>query len=114
MHLTLTLMSAGALVACTAPRTPATPQASADAGRPTSQVDRNVLDRTLRDTWASMAAMKAGQRLPADNLCVTGGTEALSACTSPINIGAYLWSTLAARDQGVIWAADARAPCRRS
>uniref|UniRef100_UPI0028698F82 hypothetical protein n=1 Tax=Deinococcus sp. TaxID=47478 RepID=UPI0028698F82 len=107
--LTLTLMAASALVACSAPVAVPTPQASADTNVLTSQVDKNVLDRTFRDTWRSMAAMTAGQRLPSDNLCLSGGSEALSAYTSPTNIGAYLWSTLAARDHGVISASDAHA-----
>lgn len=62
--LTLTLMAASALVACSAPVAVPTPQVSTDTSVLTPQVDKNVLDRTLRDTWKSMVAMTAGQRLP--------------------------------------------------
>src|ERR1700760_2730474 len=53
-----------------------------------------------RTTWASMAAMTDPQSgLPADSLNADGTT---SVQTSTTNIGAYLWSAVAARRLGVI------------
>lgn len=73
-----------------------------------------MLERTFRDTWRSMVAMTGDQALISDNLCMTGGTETLSGYTSPTNIGALIWSTLAARDHGLISAADARTRLTRT
>src|ERR1051325_3032278 len=61
-------------------------------------------DGQLRDyaakTWASMAAMTdAGSGLPADILNADGTT---SVQTSTTNIGAYLWSAVAAERLGII------------
>ncbi|WP_081746546.1 glucoamylase family protein [Arthrobacter sp. H5] len=53
------------------------------------------------DTWTSMAAMTDEETgLPADN--ITGDLSTPSEYTSPTNIGGYLWSTIAARDLGII------------
>ncbi|MCA9889267.1 MAG: DUF3131 domain-containing protein [Anaerolineae bacterium] len=66
---------------------------------------------TLEDyaakTWASFVAMH-----PDDYLLVADALEAdgaLSQNTSPTNIGSYIWSTLAARDLGLIDAEEAAA-----
>ncbi|MDF1605651.1 glucoamylase family protein [Nocardioides sp. YIM 152315] len=62
-----------------------------------------VLDRYAEDTWRSVRAMVVRRTgLPADNVggSLAGSTRA--AYTSPTNIGAYLWSTVAARDIGLI------------
>ena len=59
-----------------------------------------TLERYARDTWASFVAMtdsKSG--LPADVLQGDGGR---SVQTSTTNIGAYLWSAVAAEKLGVI------------
>jgi Putative glucoamylase/Protein of unknown function (DUF3131) len=61
-------------------------------------------DGELRDyartTWASFVAMTdAGSGLPADSLA-SDGTRSVQ--TSTTNIGAYMWSTLVARDVGLI------------
>src|SRR4051794_32404887 len=65
------------------------------------------LHRYGADTRRSIATMvDAGTGLPADNVSV-GGQR--SNYTSPTNIGAYLWSTLAARDIGVLSKHEARA-----
>jgi hypothetical protein len=61
---------------------------------------RETLQRYARDTWASFVAMtnkKTG--LPADILDVDGTR---SVQTSTTNIGAYLWSTLVAKELGFI------------
>ena len=61
---------------------------------------RRVLRAYAADTWSSMAALTDPTTgLTADNLSADG---VRSAYTSPTNIGAYLWSTLAARDVGII------------
>ena len=67
-------------------------------------------DRVLRgyaaDTWRSFELLlDPATALPSDNVSDAGER---SRYTSPTNIGPYLWSTLAARDIGVISAAEAR------
>ncbi|WP_349360641.1 glucoamylase family protein [Cryobacterium sp. PH29-G1] len=60
-----------------------------------------VLRGYAQDTWTSLAAMtdkKTG--LPADKL--SGDLTVASENTSPTNIGGYLWSTISARDLGII------------
>ena len=47
--------------------------------------------------------------LPADNVGGDLDPADRSGYTSPTNIGAYLWSTVVARDTGLITKADARA-----
>src|SRR6266545_4196695 len=59
-----------------------------------------VLMRYARATWASFAAMTdANSGLPADSLSADGTT---SVQTSTTNIGAYLWSAVAAERLGII------------
>jgi len=55
-------------------------------------------------TWQSLADMTAPTGLVADNLCQTptSGTWTRSGYTSPTDIGAYLWSTVAAAQLGQI------------
>ena len=68
--------------------------------------DRRVLERYAADTWRSFELLvDPGTGLPSDNVSAAGQR---SQYTSPTNIGAYLWSTLAARDIGVISPAEAR------
>lgn len=63
--------------------------------------------RWAEDTWASMDAMTDPESgLPADN--ITGDLQTPGAYTSPTNIGGYLWSTVTARDLGIIGADEAR------
>jgi hypothetical protein len=53
------------------------------------------------DTWRSMTAMTDPVTgLPADK--ISGDLTTRATVTSPTNIGAYLWSTLSARDIGLI------------
>jgi hypothetical protein len=71
---------------------------------PASAKDGRGADAQLREyaarTWASMAAMTdAGSGLPADVLNADGST---SVQTSTTNIGAYMWSAVAARRLGLI------------
>jgi hypothetical protein len=61
-----------------------------------------------RDTWRSMVALTdAGTGLPADNMTGPVTAPVRSGYTSPTNIGGYLWSTVVARDTGVIGRAEA-------
>jgi len=79
------------------------PVASASAGggdRPGGAGDRRQLREYAQRTWESMAAMTdPGSGLPADILEADGAT---SVQTSTTNIGAYLWSAVAARRLGII------------
>lgn len=68
-------------------------------------------DRDLRtyakDTWASLDAMTdPATGLTADN--IEGDLTSPAGYTSPTNIGGYLWSTVVARDLGIISKKDAR------
>jgi hypothetical protein len=65
-----------------------------------AQESRGVLMHYARDTWASFVAMTdASSGLPADSLNADGTT---SVQTSTTNIGAYMWSAVAARRLGII------------
>ncbi len=58
------------------------------------------LDRYASDTWRSFEAMTdEGSGLPADSLDADGTR---SVQTSTTNIGAYMWSTLVARELGIV------------
>lgn len=71
--------------------------------------ERQQLLRYARDTWRSFAAMvDPGTGLPADNIDADLEPASRSRYTSPTNIGSYIWSTLAARDLGIITPAEAR------
>ncbi|WP_435017648.1 glucoamylase family protein [Tundrisphaera sp. TA3] len=64
--------------------------------------DRAILAGYARDTWQSFAAMAMPSGLPCDSLTLADGRWTPSTYTSPSNIGAYLWSILAAEDLEVI------------
>lgn len=68
-----------------------------------SSTRRQLLDFAA-DTWRSFEAMALPSGLPADSLQAGGPRTEF---TSPSNIAAYLWSTLAARDLGIISEAEA-------
>jgi hypothetical protein len=64
-----------------------------------------VLRAYAGDTWQSFVAMTYTETgLPADNVSATG---VRSRFTSPTNVGTYLWSTIAARDLGIVSATEA-------
>jgi len=68
-----------------------------------------VLEKYAAATWKSFVAMtdpKTG--LPADNIAGNLRASTRSGFTSPTNIGSYLWSTVAARDIGLITKAEAK------
>jgi hypothetical protein len=68
-----------------------------------SAEEKATLARYARDTWRSFELMAQPGGLPADGLCRDhGGGWIATTHTSPTNIAAYLWSTLAAEAMKVI------------
>lgn len=94
-------LAAGSALALGAVVAPATAPASASVqSRGSAKAD---LQRWAADTWHSFEAMVDDQTgLPADNIDGTLDPSSRSGYTSPTNIGGYLWSTVAARDLGLI------------
>jgi hypothetical protein len=87
-------MRKGSLTAIVAAALLLAPAAQAGAG------ERATLERYARDTWASFRALTdPGTGLPADSLSAAGER---SVQTSTTNIGAYMWSTVVARELGII------------
>jgi hypothetical protein len=75
-----------------------------------SAAPNSLLYRWARDTWHSLDAMTDPDTgLPADNIPASLAPRDRSGYTSPTNIGGYLWSTVVARQLGIISAAEARA-----
>jgi hypothetical protein len=71
--------------------------------------DVRELTRYATDTWASVSAMAhADTGLVDDNIGGDLAPDSRSGYTSPTNIGGYLWSTVTARDLGIIGADEAR------
>ncbi|MGZ8782180.1 MAG: glucoamylase family protein [Gaiellaceae bacterium] len=71
-----------------------------------SQPDRRTLERYATDTWRSFVQMtNPTTGLSADNVTAEG---VRAKYTSPTNIAAYIWSTLAARDLGIVKPSEAR------
>jgi Putative glucoamylase/Protein of unknown function (DUF3131)/RTX calcium-binding nonapeptide repeat (4 copies) len=65
-----------------------------------SAASGGALERYAADTWESLAAMVDPESgLPTDSLSATGERAVQ---TSTTNIGAYLWSTVAAEELGII------------
>ena len=74
--------------------------------REPSRSDRATLMGYATDTWRSFVMMtNPSTGLPSDNVSAEG---VRAKYTSPTNIGTYLWSTIAARDLGVIKPKEAR------
>jgi len=97
-RLALTGITAAAVVAALVP---AAASAATSATPPTD--DRGVLLQYAQDTWASFEAMvEPATALPADNVDGDLDPATRSRYTSPTNIGGYLWSTIVARDLGLI------------
>src|SRR5687768_2728922 len=79
---------------------PTTPSATADEP---GEARTALLETYLADTWRSMDAMTdPATGLPADNIGGDLAAGTRSGYTSPTNIGAYIWSTVVARDAGLI------------
>ena len=88
-----------------APLPVGTAHAQANPGPPT---DRQMLLGYARDTWRSMVALTdPATGLPSDNMTGPVTAPVRAAYTSPTNIGGYLWSTVVARDTGIIGRTEA-------
>ncbi len=71
--------------------------------------ERETLRRYARDTWKSFQAMSRDGELPADGLRRNSqGAWEPTKKTTPTDIGAYLWSVLAAESLGIIDAGEAQ------
>src|SRR3954454_12449283 len=90
------VVAAGAvgLPAAASPQTSSTPQGG---------VDRRRVLRWARDTWGSLVAMTDPTTgVTADNIGASVTDPERSGYTSPTNVGGYLWSSVVARDLGLI------------
>lgn len=94
-----------------APRTASVPATVTSAvGQPAlTGAQRATLETYLEDTYTSLEAMTDEETgLPADNIEGDLDPASNSAYTSPTNIGGWLWSTVVARDLGLVDEAEAR------
>jgi hypothetical protein len=77
-----------------------------------SKGERDTMRAYAADTWRSFELMTdPGTGLPSDNVSEDGER---SRYTSPTNIGTYLWSTIAARDLGIIKRGEAYERMKRA
>ncbi len=82
---------------------------SGDVTTSSTTDSHRVLKKYAKDTWKSFEAMvEPTTGLPSDNVGGDLAPASRSAYTSNTNIGAYLWSTVAARDIGLISKREAR------
>ena len=80
--------------------------APAAATSSAADADRRTLERYAADTWNSFLQMtNPTTGLTADNVTAEG---VRAKYTSPTNIASYIWSTLAARELGIITPSEAR------
>jgi Putative glucoamylase/Protein of unknown function (DUF3131) len=94
---------------------PAAPVSAPSGARHGGGIDRGTINRWARDTWASMVAMTDSRTgLPADNISGPLGSPTRSGYTSPTNIGGYLWSTVIARELGIISSGECRSRLTRT
>ena len=103
-------VAALALAPATAAQAAPTRSAPALIRRGAPVLDSRRLHGWATDTWRSIVAMtdpKTG--LPADNIPESLAAQDRSGYTSPTNIGGYLWSTIAARELGIISRGEATA-----
>ena len=102
-------LAAVALAAAGLVALPTAASAGGGGGHGHDRGDRATLKEYAADTWASFEAMvHPDTGLPADNIDGTLDPATRSGYTSPTNIGAYLWSTVVARDLGLIDRREAR------
>ncbi len=106
----LTLARPGKAYAASTAPAPVTPASGPPAGGQRDVgVDRATIQRWARDTWASMAALAhPATGLPADNMSGPLASPTRSGYTSPTNIGGYMWSTVIARELGIISTKECR------
>lgn len=97
--------NAAPLPAATSPYVPA---ATAPGVDELTDAQRSTLTQYLTDTYASLVAMTDPDTgLPSDNIGGDLAADTIGTYTSPTNIGGYLWSTVVARDAGLITADEA-------
>ncbi|GAA1329898.1 hypothetical protein GCM10009592_19780 [Brachybacterium rhamnosum] len=100
------LLGAGGALVAAAPASAAPPAPAAPAA-PRAEEQERTLRRWAADTWRSLDAMThPGTGLAADNIGADLATG--SGYTSPTNIGGLLWSTLVARELGLITPGESR------
>lgn len=103
----LLLATLGATTSTAAP--PVDDAQRADRGTAADKGGRHLLHRWAADTWRSFEALVVEETgLPDDNIGGDLSPESRGGYTSPTNIGSYLWSTVAARDIGLISHREAR------
>ncbi|MFD7306602.1 glucoamylase family protein [Promicromonospora sp. NPDC059942] len=84
-------------------------QAGVQAQAGSTAQDRRQLRAWAADTWRSFEALVDEETgLPDDNIGGDLDPASRGGYTSPTNIGAYLWSTVVARDTGLIGRKEAR------
>lgn len=114
---TLVAAAAAVLLAGTTPAL-AGPHDRGDRGRDRDALtssDRRQLQVYAEDTWRSFEAMVDDNTgLPADNVAGDLSADSRSEYTSPTNIGAYLWSTVVARDARIIDRREAKERMRQT
>ncbi|QZY28339.1 glucoamylase family protein [Nocardioides coralli] len=92
---------------------PAAEHADRDHERGNARAPKGLLKKYARDTWRSFEAMTIEETgLPDDNIGGSLRPGTRGQYTSPTNIGAYLWSTVTARDIGLISRREARSRMR--
>ena len=105
-------VAAVGLTSAGSPRAQAAPASLVTAARHGDRidgVDSGTIQRWARDTWASMVAMTDRRTgLPADNISGPLASPKRSGYTSPTNLGGYLWSTVIAREMGIISGVECR------
>jgi hypothetical protein len=80
----------------------ACPLSARAGGNELNPADRALLGGYARDTWRTFEALTLPSGLPADMISRTADGYATTYYTSPSDIGAYLWSILAAEDLKII------------
>ncbi len=104
-----TALALGTVLATTAQAAPAPQRSAVAVAEDPQKPPKGLLTTYAKDTWRSFVAMTDEETgLPADNVGGDLDAGSRSGYTSPTNIGAYLWSTVTARDLGFISAAEAR------
>ena len=83
------------------------PEVQAAGSSPLTADDRVLLRSYAEATWRSIDKASRDSALPADGIWRAGSSWSSLTYTSPTDIGAYLWSTIAAEGLGLIPHEDA-------
>jgi hypothetical protein len=109
LALALSALSAAAATGATAGSSTGSAAPAPKAVDRLTGAERSTLRTYAKDTWASMDAMVYPETgLPDDNITGDLDPDGRGGYTSPTNVGAYMWSTIVARDLGLIGKTDAR------